>query len=64
MTVEPPKADPLAVSDADVTPRSREELIPNVMEMRDCSDGEAEQYILDTGRGQVERELRARWTTS
>lgn len=60
--VPAPKADPLAVDDdTDIVPRSREDLIAPVMEMRDCSYGDAEAYILEVGREQAEREVRARW---
>ncbi|MFA1612067.1 hypothetical protein [Halobellus rubicundus] len=61
--VDPPKADPLDVDDDDVAiePRSYEELLAPVMELRDCSRPKAGDYIDTHGREQVERELQARW---
>lgn len=63
-SVDPPSVDPLAVDDSlDITPRDFEELVAPVMEMRDCSSTDAERYINDHGRVQVERELYARWSS-
>jgi hypothetical protein len=60
--VAPPKADPLAVDEADtISPRPLAELLAPVMELRDCSRAAAEQYIHSEGRVAVERELAARW---
>ena len=57
--VPPPKHG--LVDRADVQPREHSQLVAAIMEARDCSKPEAEQYVKDYGSCHAERVVRARW---